>query len=186
MTAPAAGRLRWTDGFVFALTMPAALIATLGYSVGALGGWTAVALWGTSMVIAVAANWIYSELAAMFPHLSGGISLYAHEAWRGRLEVAGPIASFGYWFAWTGSIAVYGEIIGSLVQAEWFPGQDWTVHAGFVDITFARVVAAGLVIAIWAANAAGRDGYAEGAGEERAAQAGWLAQRLRLTATPDG
>lgn len=155
MSGAAAGRLRWTDGFVFALTMPAALIATLGYSVGALGGWAAVALWGASMVIAVAANWIYSEMAAMFPHLSGGISLYAHEAWRGRLEIAGPIASFGYWFAWTGSIAVYGVIIGSLVQAEWFPDQDWTVHAGFVDITFARVIAAGLVVAIWAANAAG-------------------------------
>jgi amino acid transporter len=155
MTAARAGRLRWTDGFVFALTMPAALIATLGYSVGALGGWAAVTLWGVSMVIAVGANWIYSEMAAMFPHLSGGISLYAHEAWKGRFEAAGPIASFGYWFAWTGSIAVYGEIIGSLVQAEWFPGQDWTVHAGFVDITFARVVAAGLVVAIWAANTAG-------------------------------
>jgi len=154
MSAPP-GRLRWWDGFVFALTMPAALIATLGYSIGALGGWAAIALWGASMVIAVAANWVYSELAAMFPDLSGGISLYAHEAWKGRLEIVGPIASFGYWFAWTGSIAVYGEIIGSLVEAEWFSGQDWTVHAGFVDVTFARVVAAAVVVAVWAANASG-------------------------------
>lgn len=154
MSAPSR-RLRWGDGFVFALTMPAALIATLGYSIGALGGWAAVVLWGLSMAIAVIANWIYSELAAMFPDVSGGISLYAHEAWRGRLEIVGPIASFGYWFAWTGSIAVYGTIIGSLVQTQWFPGQDWVAHVAGVDVTFARVVAAAAVVAVWAANAAG-------------------------------
>ena len=96
-TAPAAGRtLRWTDGFTLALTMPATLIATLGYSVGALGAWSAVALWGLSMLIAAAANWLYAELAGMFPSTSGGISLYANEGWRSRLPLAGPVGTFGY------------------------------------------------------------------------------------------
>src|SRR5215831_20671881 len=29
-------------------------------------------------------TWIYSETASMFPDKPGGISLYAHEGWRGR------------------------------------------------------------------------------------------------------
>jgi hypothetical protein len=92
-TLASTGALRWTDGFVFALMIPAALVATLGYSIGALGGWGAVALWTASMRIATAANWVYAELAAMFPTTAGGISLYAHESWRERFPLAGPIGA---------------------------------------------------------------------------------------------
>jgi amino acid transporter len=147
--------MRWTDGFVFALTMPAALIATVGYSIGVLGTWAAITLWGVSMLLATATNWLYSELASMFPEKLGGISLYAFEGWRRYLSLVGPVATFGYWFAWSSSIAIYAEIVGSLAQEEWFPGQQWVVHSSVVDITFPRVVAAGLVFAIWAVNVAG-------------------------------
>ena len=37
---------------------------------------------GISAVVAVFINTIYSELATMFPEKSGGLALYAHEAWR--------------------------------------------------------------------------------------------------------
>jgi len=140
---------------VLSLTMPAALIATLGYSVQSLGTWDAIALWGASMVIATAANWIYTELAAMFPQKTGGISLYAWEGWRRRFTLVGPVATFGYWFAWSSSIAVYGAIVGDLFEAEWFPGQTWALDLGIVDVTFPRVVGAGVILAVWAANALG-------------------------------
>ncbi len=147
--------MRWTDGFLLALTIPAALIATLGYSIAALGTWGAIALWGASMGVAVLTNWLYTELAAMFPRNSGGIALYAYEAWRGHLSLVGPIAAFGYWFAWSSSIAIYAGIIGSLVQSQWFPAQDWTLHTAVLDLTFPRLVAAGLVVAVWVANVLG-------------------------------
>jgi amino acid transporter len=149
------GLLRWQDGVVLSLTMPAALIATLGYSIGSLGTWDAIALWGASMVIATATNWIYTELAAMFPEKTGGISLYAWEGWRRRLTLVGPVATFGYWFAWSSSIAVYGAIVGDLFEAEWFPGQTWVWDLGVVDITFPRLVGAAVIVAVWAANALG-------------------------------
>ena len=38
--------LRWYDGFVIALANPGFLLGSLGYSVGDLGGWGAVLLWG--------------------------------------------------------------------------------------------------------------------------------------------
>jgi hypothetical protein len=37
--------IRWYDGFVVALANPGFLIGSLGYSIGALGGWGAVLLW---------------------------------------------------------------------------------------------------------------------------------------------
>jgi len=147
--------MRWHDGFVLSLTMPAALIAAVGFSIGALGAWAAVALWGASMVLATGANWIYSEMAAMFPEKPGGIALYAHEGWRRYLAFVGPVATFGYWFAWTGAIAVFAGIIGSLVQAQWFPGQDWVVDLALFDLTFPRVIAAVALVALWGANVLG-------------------------------
>ena len=57
--------LRWYDGFVIALCNPGFLIGSLGFSVGALGGWGAMCLWGISATIGLLSNWIYSETAAI-------------------------------------------------------------------------------------------------------------------------
>jgi amino acid transporter len=167
-SSPAARSLRWYDGVVFSLTMPAALVATLGYSVGALGTWSAIALWAASMLIATAANSIYARLAAAFPGQAGGIALFASAAFRGRLVFVGPVAGFGYWFAWSSSIAVYAEIAGELVRAEWFAGQTWSLDAGPAELDLGRAIALGLVVAVWAANVLGlrptlRLAYAAGA-----------------------
>ena len=83
--------LRWWDGFVIALCNPGFLIASLGFSMGALGTWGAVLLWGISAGVGMLQTWIYAESASMFPDKPGGISLYAHEGWRGRFSLAGPI-----------------------------------------------------------------------------------------------
>ena len=75
------------------------------------------------MTIGVLSNFIYSETAAMFPDKPGGIALYAHEGWRKYFTLVGPIATFGYWFAWSSVLALFGIVIGGLIQAEWFPGE---------------------------------------------------------------
>src|SRR5438046_8793441 len=73
--------LRWYDGFVIALCNPGFLIGSLGFSVGALGGWGAMTLWGISALIGLLSNWIYSEPPAMVPHRSGGLSVDAPAGW---------------------------------------------------------------------------------------------------------
>lgn len=147
--------MRWWDGFALSLTMPAALIATLGASIAGLGAWGAVALWAISMLLATAANWIYSELALMFPEASGGIPSYAAEAWRSRAPWVGAVAAFGYWFAWTTALSVYAGIIGSLVQTQWFPGQDWSIDIGPLLLNFPIVVGLLVVVLLYAANMTG-------------------------------
>ena len=148
------GRLGWFDGFVFSLAMPVGLIATLGYSIASLGTWRAVLLWGVAILLGVLASRAYAELAGMFPE-KPGIALYAWEGWRSRFALVGPVASFGYWFAWSSSMAIFAGIVGDLVEAQWFPGQDWVWDLGSVDITFARLVAAVVLVGVWAANILG-------------------------------
>jgi amino acid transporter len=158
--------LRWYDGFVIALANPGFLLGSLGYSVGDLGGWGAALLWGISAFVAVFINTIYSELAAMFPEKSGGLALYAHEAWRKYTTLIGPVATFGYWIGWSVVLAVNGIFIGQIIQGAWFPGEpfggadsnpDVTGYfsTGTVKVGLPQLIAIGLILAVWLFNIRG-------------------------------
>src|SRR3954470_15194625 len=121
--------MSWWDGFMIALANPGFLLAALGASIGALGTLGALVLWTVSVLLGALQNNIYAELATMFPKKSGGIALFAHEAWRKYFSFVGPIATFGYWFAWSSVLAINGLVVGTLVQSEWFSGSSWAHSA---------------------------------------------------------
>jgi amino acid transporter len=147
--------LRWWDGFVIALCNPGFLIASLGFSMGALGTWGAVALWGISAAVGMMQTWIYAESASMFPDKPGGISLYAHEGWRGRFSLAGPIGAFGYWIGWSVVLAIFGKTIGDLITAKWFPNSTWSFFDGTVHLGLPHFIAIGCIVAVWLLNVFG-------------------------------
>jgi amino acid transporter len=147
--------MTWWDGFVVALCNPAFLIASLGGSVGALGTTGAFVLWTISICLGALQNNIHAELAAMFPNKSGGIALYAHEAWRKYLTVIGPLATFGYWIGWSVVLAINGLVAGSLVQAEWFSDSTWAHTGAGFDISLPIAIGIGLIILVWAFNVFG-------------------------------
>ena len=147
--------LRWWDGFVIALCNPGFLIASLGFSMGALGTWGAVFLWAVSAGVGMLQTWIYAETAAMFPDKPGGISLYAHEGWRGRFSLVGPIGAFGYWIGWSVVLSIFGVLIGDLIQAQWFSGSTWSVYDGVVHLGLPQFIAIGAIILVWAINVFG-------------------------------
>jgi amino acid transporter len=147
--------LRWWDGFVIALCNPGFLIGSLGFSMGALGTWGAVVLWAISAAIGMLQTWIYAETASMFPDKPGGISLYAHEGWRGRFSLIGPLGAFGYWIGWSVVLSIFGKIIGDLIQAKWFPGATWSVFDGAVHLGLSHFIAIGCILLVWGLNVFG-------------------------------
>ena len=161
--------LRWWDGFVIALCNPGFLIASLGFSMGALGTWGAVVLWAISAAVGMLQAWIYAETASMFPDKPGGISLYAHEGWRGRFSLVGPIGAYGYWIGWSVVLSIFGVLIGTLIQAQWFPNSTWSVYDGVVHLGLPQFIALACIVAVWALNVFGIRpavwfSYAAGAG----------------------
>ena len=109
--------MSWFDGFVVALANPSFLLTALGGSVLSLGGWGATIVWTFSVLIGALHNNIYAEVAAMFPKLSGGVAVYAHEAWKRYTSFVGPIAAVGYWLGWSVVLSLNGAIVGFLLQA---------------------------------------------------------------------
>jgi amino acid transporter len=144
--------MTWWDGFVVALANPGFLIAALGGSIGALGTGGAVVLWTISICLGALQNNIHAELACMFPNKSGGIALYAHEAWRKYLTLIGPLATFGYWIGWSVVLSINGLVAGTLVQAQWFSSTTWTGNWWTFDFSLPIFIGIGLILIVWLFN----------------------------------
>jgi amino acid transporter len=144
--------MTWWDGFVVALANPAFLIAALGSSIGALGTTGAFVLWTISITFGALQNNIHAELACMFPNKSGGIALYAHEAWRKYATFIGPLATFGYWIGWSVVLSINGLVAGTLIQAEWFSKSTWAHNGAGFDLTLPILLGIILIIVVWLFN----------------------------------
>ena len=147
--------MSWWDGFVVALANPGFLIAALGASIGALGTTGAFVLWTISVCLGALQNNVYAELATMFPNKSGGIALFAHEAWRRYFTFVGPVATFGYWFAWSSVLAINGLVVGTLIQAEWFADSTWAEAGAGFDLNLAILIGIIAIVIVWLFNVLG-------------------------------
>jgi amino acid transporter len=152
--------MRWYDGVVIGLANPGFLLVGLAFSIVYLGGKWALALWIISAIIGALQAYIYCEPAAMFPDKPGGLSVYAREGWRKHFSLAGPIAVFGYWFAWSSVLAVYGSFIGLLLIGEFADAESslatWTYDpVGLSAISWAKIIGIGAIILCYVFNVRG-------------------------------
>ena len=141
--------LRWWDGVTITLGLPAALFVGLAASVGALGAWTAIALWAAIAAIAVLHNWIYSEMASMFPDKSGGIALFASQAWQRRAPAIGPLATYAYWFAWATAPAIWGLSVAGILTSQFWPDSTWSTTILGIDFDLSRTIALAVAVVSW-------------------------------------
>ncbi|WP_340539264.1 APC family permease [Nocardioides sp. GXZ039] len=145
--------LTWREGFVFALNMPIGLFLTLGYTVGAIGGWTAITIWAVACFFALLQNNLFAEMASMFPNKSGGISVYAYEGWKRHFAPLGAIAAFGYWMGWSLSLSVEGVVLGSLMEQAFWPDNNISVDLpGVHTLGLPYLIAIGAIMSAWALN----------------------------------
>lgn len=148
--------LRWRQGFLLALPVSTSLFISVGFMIAAIGAWPAIMIGGGLAIIAVFQNRLFAEMAAMFPGKSGGVAMYATEAWKRYALPLGPVITMGYWFGWAMVLSLTGLTMGSLVQAQWFPEQTWTLFStGPVDVGLPQVITIGLLIAATGLNLIG-------------------------------
>jgi amino acid transporter len=139
--------IRWWDGFVLALSVPGFLFPSLGGSVAALGALGAIIVWLISVVMGALQNNIYAELATMMPYKSGGIGIYANEGIKRYATFVGPLVTWGYWFAWSTVLSIFGLLVGDYMQAELWP----TNH----DPNLPKWIGTVMLLGLWAFNIVG-------------------------------
>lgn len=149
-TAALVKSIRWWDGVAITLSLPAALFVGLGYSIGAIGAWAAIALWALIAAVAVLHNWLYSEMGAMFAEKSGGIALYANEAWSRRMPSLGPLATYAYWFAWATAPAIWGLAVAQILSEQFWPEVTGSYSLGPIQLGLPQFIALGVAVISWA------------------------------------
>lgn len=145
--------LTWVDGFTISMSMAVSIVLTLGYTVGAVGGWSAIFIWATACGVALLQNNLYAEMAGMFPDRSGGISVYAHEGWKRYFAPVGAVSAFGYWMGWSLSLSVTGIAFGGMVQIAFFPNTNSVITTPFgTELGFPHLVAIAAIVIAWCLN----------------------------------
>ena len=144
--------IRWWDGIVITACMPGFLLPSIGFSVGLLGGWGAVAVWVGIVTFGLLMANLYSELASMFPHRTGGIATYIDEPLHKISRIPTVISGYGYWFGYSTVLSINGILVGLYIQGAWLTSAHVTV---FNTDIFAPLVGSVMLILVWAVAIAG-------------------------------
>ena len=148
-------QLTWRDGFALALIVPIAIFATVAPAIAGIGALSVAALFAIACTVGVLQNYLFAEMASMFPNKPGGIALYAHEAWRRYFSPVGALAAFGYWAGWAFALSVFALTFGSLIQGQFFADSTWTMSTGPTDIGLAHIIGLGALLAVGFLNLTG-------------------------------
>jgi amino acid transporter len=144
--------IRWWDGVVITACMPGFLLPSIGFSVALLGGWGAVAVWIGIVTFGLLMANLYAEMAAMFPHRSGGIATYIDEGVHKLSRIPAVVSGYGYWFGYSTVLSINGILIGLYIQGAWLTSAHVFIHGQDV---FAPIVGSVVLIVVWAVAIAG-------------------------------
>lgn len=108
----------WTGAFWVASGVPPLVLFSIG-AVAATVGKLSWVVWTLSITLGFIQSFTYAEIAGLFPHKSGGTSIYGAIAWVRYSKVIAPISVWCNWFAWspvqaTGSAFAAGYILNAL------------------------------------------------------------------------
>lgn len=112
--------LSWKDAFWVASGSPAFVLFTLG-AIAATVGQPAWLIWIASITIGFIQCFTYAEISGLFPHKSGGASIYGAIAWVRYSKFLAPVSVWCNWIAWSPVLALGTGLAASYVLSTLFP-----------------------------------------------------------------
>lgn len=113
-------QLDWKGAFWAASGVPAGVLFTLG-GISATIGQPAWIIWIASILMGFVQSFTYAEIAGLFPHKSGGASVYGASAWVGYSKFVAPISVWCNWLAWSPMLALGTGLAAGYVVTSLFP-----------------------------------------------------------------
>lgn len=148
-TAAPAGLQRtldWRGAFWASSGVPAGVLLTIG-GIAATIGQPAWIVWVVSISMGFLQAFTYAEIAGLFPHKSGGASVYGASAWVSYSKFVAPVSVWCNWLAWSPVLALGTGLAAGYVMLSLFPAgaaiQTWSLT--IADLGFVR---AGLTLRI--------------------------------------
>ena len=97
--------ISWTGAFWVASGVPALVLFSMG-AIAATVGKPAWLVWMISIAFGFIQAFTYAEIAGLFPHKTGGASVYGAVAWIRYSKFVAPLSIWCNWVAWTPVLSI--------------------------------------------------------------------------------
>lgn len=155
-------QLTWVDAFWASSGVPAGVLLTMG-GIATIIGQPSWVVWIVSILMGFIQAFVYAEIAGLYPHKSGGASVYGAAAWLPYGKFIAPISVWCNWLAWSPVLTLGTSLGAGYVMASLFAPDaainTWTItlfDLGFVReglhlrINFVSIIATGFLLLTFA------------------------------------
>ncbi len=139
-------QLTWVDAFWASSGVPAGVLLTMG-GVATIIGQPSWVVWIVSILMGFIQAFVYAEIAGLYPHKSGGASIYGAAAWLPYGKFIAPISVWCNWLAWSPVLALGTSLGAGYVMASLFP-PDAAINTWKIDLLALDFVRSGLHLRI--------------------------------------
>lgn len=139
-------KIDWTGAFWVASGVPALVLFSIG-AIAATVGKPSWIVWMLSIGFGFIQAFTYAEIAGLFPHKSGGASVYGAVAWVKYSKFIAPVSVWCNWFAWSPVLAIgSGLAAGYMLSALFAP--DAVINTWQITLFDLGNIKTGLVLRI--------------------------------------
>ncbi len=139
-------KIGWQGAFWVASGVPALVLFSIG-AIAATVGKPAWMIWAISIAFGFIQAFTYAEIAGLFPHKSGGASIYGAVAWVKYSKFIAPVSVWCNWFAWSPVLAIgSGLAAGYMLSALFAP--DAVINTWQITLLDLGMIKDGLVLRI--------------------------------------
>lgn len=139
-------KIGWQGAFWVASGVPALVLFSMG-AISATVGKPAWLVWAISITFGFIQAFTYAEIAGLFPHKSGGASVYGAVAWVRYSKFIAPVSVWCNWFAWSPVLAIgSGLAAGYILSALFSP--DAAINTWQITLMDLSSIKAGLSLRI--------------------------------------
>lgn len=131
--------LDWKGAFWASSGVPAGVLLTMG-GIAATIGQPSWVVWIASILMGFIQSFVYAEIAGLYPHKSGGASVYGAAAWLPYSRFVAPISIWANWLAWSPVLTLATSLAAGYIMASLFAPDAaimaWQIK--LVDLGFVR------------------------------------------------
>ncbi|MDP2248423.1 MAG: APC family permease, partial [Nitrosomonadales bacterium] len=139
-------KIGWQGAFWVASGVPALVLFSMG-AIAATVGKPAWLVWMISIGFGFIQAFTYAEIAGLFPHKSGGASVYGAIAWVRYSKFIAPVSVWCNWFAWSPVLAIgSGLAAGYMLSALFAP--DAVINTWQITLMDLSMIVSGLQLRI--------------------------------------
>lgn len=139
-------KIDWKGAFWVASGVPALVLFSIG-AIAATVGKPSWIVWMLSISFGFIQAFTYAEIAGLFPHKSGGASVYGAVAWVKYSKFIAPVSVWCNWFAWSPVLAIgSGLAAGYMLNALFAP--DAVINTWQLTLLDLGAIKDGLVLRI--------------------------------------